>query len=95
MNTALLIIAILAGILGGACVLAGILLLRDLPGSDTHNKSQRGRLIGELLDGLIIFGVIMTSYDATKNWSRRRDARRFIYAGLGGLLLMSAALYFR
>ena len=92
MSTASLIVAIFAGTLGCGFFFAGILMLREFPDSD--KKTERGRLIAELLDGIFLFGAVTTAHDAARNWSRR-DARRFIYAGFGSLLLMSAALYFR
>ena len=93
MSTASLIVAIFAGTLGCGFFFAGILMLRDFPDSD--KKTERGRLIAELLDGIFLFGAVTTAHDAARNWSTRGDARRFIYVGFGSLLLMSAALYFR
>ena len=75
-------------------MLAGLLMLRDFPDADPGERSPRPRLIGELLDGFLLFGVVTASNDAARNWSRRRDARRFTYAGCGGLLLMAGALVF-
>jgi hypothetical protein len=95
MSTVALIIAIFSGSLGCGFLFAGILMLRDFVDSDADNKHQRARLIGELLDALFLFGAITTAHDTAMNWRRRRPARRFIYAGFGTLLLMSAALYLR
>jgi hypothetical protein len=95
MSTAALIVACLAGSVGFGCLLAGILLLREFPKCDPDDKHQRRRLAAEFFDATFLFGVVTTAHDIAKNWNCRRDARRFIYAGLGSLFLMIAALYFR
>ncbi len=94
-STAALIIACFAGILGCGFLCAGILMLGDFSRRETHHPGQGGRHLGEILDMLFLFGAISTARDGAKNWSSRRDARRFVYAGIVGLALMTAALCLR
>jgi hypothetical protein len=94
MSTPAFVLACFAGIAGFGCLVAGILLLRDYFDQGQNDSGSQGRLLVELLDYIFLFGLAATAYDTAKNWNSRRDARRFIYAGLIGLVITVAALCF-
>jgi hypothetical protein len=73
------ILACLAGTFTFGFLLAGLLSCADLDGLESTNREKGFRI---LIDAVFFASLGFLTSGVVKNWSKHRDARLMVYAGL-------------
>jgi hypothetical protein len=79
MHALWLIFSCFAGTLAFGFLLAGLLSCADLDSLESTNKEKRILL---LIDAVFLGSLGFLTSGIARNWTKQRDARRMVYAGL-------------
>jgi uncharacterized PurR-regulated membrane protein YhhQ (DUF165 family) len=82
MHALWLVLSCFTGVFGFGILLAGVLSCADFDSLESTNKEKRMFL---LFDAVFFGSLGFLTSGIARNWTKQRDARRMVYAGLVSL----------